>query len=291
MERFLPVFLCISLALAYSVVRETQETHVLSPEPYEYIPKSSIPENFHWSDVNGKNYLSTPRQQHQPKYCGSCWTFCTTGSLSDRFNIQRDMQNPLVALGPQYILNCVPVGNCVFGDPNLVYATAQRSGLLDESCNIYQGRDDIQCKSEIGECYECYGKCFKVEPAMRYYVKEHGFMSYLDKKGPMEQRMQAEIMARGPISCEIVTTKEFHAWNSTGVFTDTTNSTNYDHCISVTGWGVENGTPFWWIRNSWGQAWGALGGFIKVRRGINNLGIESFCWWATPDMERSKFAK
>jgi C1A family cysteine protease len=35
------------------------------------------------------------------------------------------------------------------------------------------------------------------------------------------------------------------------------------------------------VRNSWGTHWGEQG-FFRVVRGVNNIGIESDCAWATP---------
>jgi len=39
-----------------------------------------------------------------------------------------------------------------------------------------------------------------------------------------------------------------------------------DHCVQLTGFGVNGTTPYWRIRNSWGTQWGEQG-FIRVMRG------------------------
>ena len=52
------------------------------------------------------------------------------------------------------------------------------------------------------------------------------------------------------------------------------------HDISIVGFGVDNGTKYWTVRNSWGTQFGE-DGFVRVIRGINNIAIESDCAWAT----------
>jgi len=130
----------------------------------------------------------------------------------------------------------------------------------------------------------------------------------------MVVRMKAEISKRGPIVCQLACPDPIGGltdpWHSRGYVDDYTpffndegknyepfilHDTNYtcpggdwdnccDHNIVVTGWGAENGTPYWQIRNSWGTWWGE-GGFFRVIMGINNLGIESGCNFGVPDTD------
>lgn len=95
--------------------------------------------------------------------------------------------------------------------------------------------------------------------------------------------MKEEIFSRGPyiwvlynsISCQLAVTYELEDYYG-GIFEDTTGRLVNDHEVSVVGWGVENGTNYWIVRNSWGSYWGEKGLFRLVR-GKNNLGIEREC--------------
>jgi len=126
----------------------------------------------------------------------------------------------------------------------------------------------IKCKN----CFPQKG-CWAQERAKIYGVEEYG-----EVKG--EQNMMNEILQRGPITCAIAVTNELVNYTG-GIFEDKTGRVELDHDISVTGWGEENGTKYWIVRNSWGSYWGE-GGNVRLIRGIDNLGIESTCSWATP---------
>ena len=55
-----------------------------------------------------------------------------------------------------------------------------------------------------------------------------------------------------------------------------------DHIVSIVGWVEHEGDQYWVIRNSWGEYWGNMG-YLFLKLGENQLGIESECAWAVPD--------
>jgi cathepsin X len=150
--------------------------------------------------------------------------------------------------------------------------------VTDETCSIYQARghdNGISC-SPITICRNCdpHEPCFVPDEYKVYKVAEFAHFAG-------EQEMMQEIYQRGPIACGIAVTDEMEDYVS-GIFEDTTGDYNITHEISIVGFGEEDGTPYWLIRNSWGTHWG-IDGFMKLVRGKNNLAIETDCAWAVPE--------
>lgn len=92
--------------------------------------------------------------------------------------------------------------------------------------------------------------------------------------------MMNEVYTNGPIACSIAVTQAFDDYVG-GIFYDDSGDLHTVHEISIVGWGEQNGVKYWRGRNSWGSHWGEEG-FFKIVRGVNNLAIESSCYWAIP---------
>merc|ERR1712070_215913 len=247
-----------------------------SPLPHETINLLELPDQFDWRDVGGKSYVSVARNQHIPQYCGACWAFGSLSALNDRIKIMRKNQWPDIVLSPQHLLNCGKGGTCQGGNHFLAYKWMMtHGGVVDETCAPYEAKNH-QCSPER-ICKDCKhnGNCFAVQNPHKYKIAEFGAVVG-------EKNIMAEIKARGPVACGVAVTNEFMQKYKGGVFEDTSGEKRIRHVVSLLGWGrTDDGSKYWIGRNSCGTYWGE-NGFFKLKRGTNNLMIESECAWAVP---------
>eukprot|EP01128_Nolandella_sp_AFSM9_P000221 TRINITY_DN10396_c0_g1_i1.p1 TRINITY_DN10396_c0_g1~~TRINITY_DN10396_c0_g1_i1.p1 ORF type:complete len:316 (+),score=62.48 TRINITY_DN10396_c0_g1_i1:47-949(+) len=251
---------------------------ITEPLPHTYVDFASMPANFNWGDKDGKNYLSPTRNQHIPTYCGSCWAMGSTSAIADRINILSGNKWPGAYLSVQNVIDCGKAGSCNGGDDIPVYHYMHTQGAVSETCNNYQAKNQ-ECTS-FNYCGTCSpsGSCFPTTPAVHYRVGDYGPVIGVEA-------MQAEIFARGPISCGIEATTQLEALKKDYVYQQYIADPRINHIVSVVGWGQEtNGTKYWVVRNSWGTAWGGDRGFFKLALGKPdyNLGIETECAFGVP---------
>ena len=262
------------------------------------------PSDWDWRSINGTNFLTESRNQHIPQYCGACWAFGTLSMFNDRLKISKKAAYPDTILAPQVLINCGGGGSCNGGNVGGVFDYMERKGLPDETCQNYEATNDISCEP-TGICETCTpgpggpgtpGNCTKIENPALWTIGDYGYAhggGDVDAVGAAvskKQKLQAEIMANGPLACGIHATDELEAFGTTtpvasypgGIFEQSVLLPMANHILSIVGWGHDDAHgDYWWLRNSWGAYWG-VDGFAKIKMGGKNLGVESSCSWATP---------
>ena len=94
--------------------------------------------------------------------------------------------------------------------------------------------------------------------------------------------IQTEIMTNGPVEAAFTVYEDFLQYK-TGVYKHVTGSVLGGHAVKILGWGVESGTPYWLVANSWNEDWGDKG-FFRIYRGSNECGIEDEIVAGTPKL-------
>merc|ERR1711907_597182 len=85
------------------------------------------------------------------------------------------------------------------------------------------------------------------------------------------EAMQQEIMTNGPIQVGFKVYKSLMTYKS-GVYSKhvTELFAEGGHAVKIVGWGVESGTDYWLVANSWNPYWGEKG-YFRIREGEGGI--------------------
>ncbi|KAJ8429996.1 hypothetical protein Cgig2_033921 [Carnegiea gigantea] len=188
-------------------------------------------------------------------HCGSCWTFSTTGALEAAY-AQAFGKN--ISLSEQQLVDCAHAFNnfgCNGGLPSQAFEYVKYNGGLDtEEAYPYTAKD---------------GQCKFVADNVGVRVQDSVNITL----GAEDELKDAVALIR-PVSVAFEVVDGFRFYKE-GVYTSTvcgTKPTDVNHAVLAVGYGVEDGIPYWLIKNSWGAGWGD-NGYFKMERGKNMCGV------------------
>jgi len=275
------------------------------PKAYLHKPKErkpllqgveDIPESFDprtkWPDC------PTIREIRDQGGCGSCWAFGAVTAMSDRLCIHSGEN---VHVSSENLLSCCySCGfGCNGGFPGAAWAFWQRKGLVSggtfgshqgcqpyeiEPCEHHVNGTRMPC-SEGARTPKCHRKCENTKYDVPYSKdKTFGQKAYSVSRNVKE--IQKELMTNGPAEAAFTVFEDFPNYKS-GVYQHVAGKALGGHAIRLLGWGVEAGTPYWLVANSWNYDWGDQGTF-KILRGQDHCGIESGVVAGLPKQSKSK---
>lgn len=228
---------------------ETGFVHNMDEESVEVarsLQDLELPDYVNWVSAGA---VTPVKNQGQ---CGSCWAFSTTGSLEGAKFIKT---GELVPLSEQNLLDCDHTDmGCGGGLMDNAFKFDEKSGGL---CS----EDDYPYLAEVGQCNTT---CTDVPGSI---VK-----SFVDVP-PGDSNALLAAIAMQPISIALdAGTTPFQFYKS-GVLDDDKCGKRgaIDHGVLAVGYGtdLETQTPYWLVKNSWGDSWGESG-YLKIARNSTN---------------------
>jgi cathepsin B len=241
---------------------------------------ASLPTSFSAID----NWPQCPSIGHirDQSACGSCYAFGGVEAMSDRICIHLDKNVSLSAADAAFCCSSCGYG-CGGGQPAIVWSHWVSTGIVEEACYPYPlpgCNHHIPGSNGTKECNpnkeyptpKCAAKCTNTTwDGPGYQSDRHKGKSANSFRGA--NQIMAEIMTNGPVEAVFEVYQDFLTYKS-GVYQHSKDS-HYlsNHAIKILGWGVDSGTPYWIIANSWNPNWGN-DGFFWMLRGSNECGIE-----------------
>jgi C1A family cysteine protease len=224
---------------------------------------TDYPDTWDWTTQSG--VVTSVKDQAS---CGSCWAFSTAANIEGVSGVAK---TPSGDLSPQFVVDCSK--GCsweMYQGSNYTVCNQGCSGGWPWSAFmdiINQG--GIPGWSDYP--YVGYDQTCKGNQGAKTLVKISSYTCIGLDKTDNEDEMAQESYNRGPLSVALYA--NYLQTYQKGILNPPSCTTAYlNHAVLLVGWGTENGTPYWKVKNSWGATWGESG-FFRIYRGKGVCGI------------------
>jgi len=207
-------------------------------------PLKAMPAHLDWRDMNGKDYLTSIKDQGQ---CGTCQTFASCGAFEANFKIA--MSNDFIQpnFSEQQVYACDGAGliaYTLFGP--LIYM--EQSGAADQDCDPYQ------CTANRPPCS---GACSD------WQARSHRLESYQFLMFPSSDTLMT-LLQKGPFIAGFEVYEDFENYTG-GVYEHVSGALVGGHAVVVVGY--DQAGQYWIAKNSWGTNWGEQG-YFRIKWGM-----------------------
>ena len=186
--------------------------------------------------------------------CGSCWAFSSIQAAESANAIST---GTLQRYSEQNLIDCVT--SCSGCSGGLI--TPAYDYVISEQNGKFILEDDYKYEAIEGTC-----KFAKYQPV-------GSISKYINVVEGDEEDLAAKVENYGPVAVAIDAGQWSFQLYSGGIYDEPNCSPyNLDHAVGCIGYGVEDGTKYWIVKNSWGTSWGEQG-FIRMVWNNNQCGI------------------
>jgi len=274
----------VSLKFLRGMMGVHKDNHRYRLPPIKHTLLVGLPESFDARD----QWTNCPTigQIRDQASCGSCWAFGAVEAISDRHCIHTKGKVNLQISAEDLLSCCDGCGDgCNGGFPGAAWEWWVQNGLV--TGGLYDSHVGCQpytiptCEhhttgklppcGDIVPTPQCVKMCERGYNVSYSKDKHFGEQSYSVESD--DQQIRQEIYTNGPVEAAFTVYADFVNYKS-GVYQHKTGAALGGHAVKILGWGVEKGTPYWLVANSWNPDWGDKG-YFKILRGSDECGIES----------------
>jgi len=229
------------------------------PSDFVVKPVSALPKHVDWRE---KGVVTPVKDQG---HCGSCWGFASTATVESHVALSTGL---LYDFSVQQMTMCAPNPDACGGTGACQGSTAELAfDYLAGSTGFFQ---------EYGWGYESYGG-ENTECKVPAGVPKATITGYINLPQNNYTVLMNAIATVGPMAIN-VDASTFHAYES-GIYKGCPTDAPIDinHVVVLVGYGEENGSLYWLVRNSWSPSFGEKG-YIRTARyhhDDTNCGIDS----------------